>query len=145
MSLESARTSRLRHVRQGRAQPRVPVAPFVGGAAPIDRQHLERYTLGSPELEREILGLFVAQLPLSIEQLRFAVTDREWQVAAHTIKGSARAVGAGEVARLALDAEQLPAVEDEAERARILSQLEEATEAVQAYVVRAFPPELPHA
>lgn len=145
MSLESARTSRFRQVRQGLAQPRVPAAPYVGVSAPIDRQHLERYTLGSPELEREILGLFVAQLPLSIEQLRFAVTDREWQVAAHTIKGSARAVGAGEVARLALDAEQLPAVEDEHERTRILNQLEEAIEAVQTYVSRAFPPELPHA
>lgn len=145
MSLESARTTRIRQIRHGRAQARVPAAPFSGVAAPIDRAHLERYTLGSPELEREILGLFVAQLPLSIEQLRFAVTDREWQVAAHTIKGSARAVGATEVARLALDAEQLPAVEDDAERARILGQLEDASEAVQAYVAEAFPAELPHA
>src|SRR5689334_13235653 len=72
-------------------------------ADPIDRAHLGRYTLGSLTLEREVLGLFLAQLPLSIEQLRFASTDREWHVAAHTIKGSARAVGAWHVARLALD------------------------------------------
>ena len=141
MSLESARTSRLRHVRALGGAP----TPAFGGAAPIARVHLSRYTLGSPELEREILGLFVAQLPLSIEQLRFAVTDREWQVAAHTIKGSARAVGAGEVGRLALEAEQLPAVEDDAERARMLAALEEASEAVQAYVADAFPAGAPRA
>lgn len=107
--------------------------------APIDHAHLSRYTLGNPDLEREILGLFVAQLPLSIEQLRFAVTDREWQVAAHTIKGSARAVGAGHVANLALEAEQLPVIENGAERARILAGLEEAAEAVEAYVAKVFP------
>lgn len=142
MGLESARTSRLRHLR---ALTRAPAPALGGPAAPIDRGHLSRYTLGSAELEREILGLFVAQLPLSIEQLRFAVTDREWQVAAHTIKGSARAVGAEEVSRLALEAEQLPAVEDEAERARILAALEEASEAVQAYVADAFPSDSPRA
>ena len=140
MSLQSARTSRLRQVRPLSG---APTAGLAGVVEPIDRAHLSRYTLGSPELEREILGLFVAQLPLSIEQLRFAVTDREWQGAAHTIKGSARAVGAGQVAQLALEAEQLPAVEDEAERVRILAALEEATETVRAYVADAFGPGAP--
>lgn len=140
MSLESARTTRFRTVRRGEPKGRIPAA-FARPEAPIDREHLARYTLGSRELEREILGLFVAQLPLSIEQLRFAVTDREWQVAAHTIKGSARAVGAGCVARLALEAEQLPAIEDDAERARVLALLEEAWEAVRAYVADAFAPD----
>ena len=136
MSLESARPSRLRHARAlaGTPRPALPAA-----VEPIDRAHLSRYTLGSLELEREILGLFVAQLPLSIEQLRFAVTDREWQVAAHTIKGSARAVGAGHVSQLALEAERLPAVEDEAERARILAALEDAAETVRTYVAETFP------
>ena len=136
MSLESARTSRLRHARvlAGTSNP-----ALSGAVGPIDRAHLSRYTLGSLELEREILGLFVAQLPLSIEQLRFAVTDREWQVAAHTIKGSARAVGAGHVSQLALEAERLPAVEDEAERARILAALEDAAETVRTYVAETFP------
>ncbi|WP_457848625.1 hypothetical protein, partial [Staphylococcus aureus] len=61
------RDSRIR----GRAEPPAHVLP---AAEPIDRAHLNRYTLGSPTLEREILGLFLAQLPLSIEQLRFAAT-----------------------------------------------------------------------
>lgn len=113
---------------------------------PIDRAHLARYTLGSPTLEREILGLFLAQLPLSIEQLRFAATDREWQIAAHTIKGSARSVGAWRVARLALEAEQTSGVvDDEHDRERLLTQLEEAGEEVEHYVEETFPRELPRA
>lgn len=115
------------------------------GDEPIDRIHLSRYTLGSPVLEREILGLFLAQLPLSIEQLRFAATDREWQVAAHTIKGSARAVGAWQVADLAREAEQSSGIADEAEKDRILATLDFACETVQTYVDGAFPPETPRA
>jgi HPt (histidine-containing phosphotransfer) domain-containing protein len=116
-----------------------PAAP--DDAQPIDRAHLSRYTLGSLTLEREVLGLFLAQLPLTIEQLRFATTDREWQIAAHTIKGSARAVGAWQVAHLGQEAERTSGVEDEMERTRILTALEEACEAVEAYVEDAFPPE----
>jgi HPt (histidine-containing phosphotransfer) domain-containing protein len=113
---------------------------------PIDRDHLARYTLGSPTLEREIMGLFLAQLPLSIEQLRFAATDREWQIAAHTIKGSARSVGAWRVARLALEAEQTSGVvDDERDRERLLTQLEEACEEVEHYVEDTFPRETPRA
>jgi HPt (histidine-containing phosphotransfer) domain-containing protein len=112
---------------------------------PIDRAHLGRYTLGSPELEREILGLFLAQLPLSIEQLRFAVTDREWQIAAHTIKGSARAVGAWYVGRLAAEAEKIPGDGDEEQRTSMLSRLEEAYEAVQGYVEETFLADPPRA
>jgi HPt (histidine-containing phosphotransfer) domain-containing protein len=123
-----------------------PPVSAVSLADPIDRAHLSRYTLGSPKLEREILGLFLAQLPLSIEQLRFAATDREWQIAAHTIKGSARAVGARNVARLALEAEQTSGVVDgEEDRERILTQLDEACEEVEHYVEDAFPAETPRA
>lgn len=122
-----------------------PSALIASAADPIDRAHLSRYTLGSPALEREIVGLFLAQLPLSIEQLRFAATDREWQIAAHTIKGSARAVGAWQVGRLAIEAEKIPGVEDEEERARILAALEEALETIQVYADEAFPLEQPRA
>ena len=141
MSLNSVRTSRFRHARTAPGAPAAGLFVDTRGPideSPIDRAHLARYTLGSPDLEREILGLFVAQLPLNIEQLRFAATDREWQVAAHTIKGSARAVGATEVARLALEAEQLAAVEDESARVRILSALEEGCEAVHRYLTASF-------
>jgi HPt (histidine-containing phosphotransfer) domain-containing protein len=126
--------ARLRTPQEGAVQP-------LPGGEPIDRTHLGRYTLGSPTLEREVLGLFLAQLPLSIEQLRFAATDREWQIAAHTIKGSARAVGAWQIARLAEEAEQTSGVTDENVRERVLTTLEQAGEVVESYVMAAFPPE----
>jgi hypothetical protein len=40
--------------------------------APVifDRAHLAQYTMDSPELEREIIGLFVAQLPVILDRLQ---------------------------------------------------------------------------
>lgn len=136
------RATYVRHESRNRGPDRVladSLPSGLPGEEPIDRAHLSRYTLGSPVLEREILGLFLAQLPLSIEQLRFAATDREWQVAAHTIKGSARAVGAWQIANLAREAEQTSGITDEEERDRILATLESACETVQSYVDEAFP------
>lgn len=127
--------------RESRIRGSEPLALPGSEMEPIDRAHLSRYTLGSPSLEREIMGLFLAQLPLSIEQLRFAATDREWQIAAHTIKGSARAVGAWQIGTLALEAEQSTGIADEDERDRILAALENAAETVQTYVEDTFPPE----
>ncbi len=58
---------------------------------PIDFAHLRRYTLDDRGLELEILGLFAEQLPITIGALARATTDKEWGMAAHTLKGSARA------------------------------------------------------
>jgi HPt (histidine-containing phosphotransfer) domain-containing protein len=99
----------------------------------IDREHLRRYTLGDPALEREILGLFIAQLPLTLEALKFAATDRDWHMAAHTLKGSARAVGASELARLALDAEKTGRCAGSATTA-IIGRIEEAVAAVERHL-----------
>ncbi len=96
----------------------------------IDREHLKRYTLGDPVLEREILGLFLAQLPLTLEALKFAATDKDWHMAAHTLKGSARAVGAFELASLALEAEKLGRSGGSATTA-IVSRIEEAVTALE--------------
>jgi HPt (histidine-containing phosphotransfer) domain-containing protein len=74
---------------------------------PIDRAYLARFTLGNAALEREVLLLFAAQIPLYVEQLRTAITRKAWKDAAHSIKGSALAVGAHRLASLAQVAEQL--------------------------------------
>ena len=73
----------------------------------IDRAYLARFTLGNSALEREILDLFSGQMPRLIEQLRRAKTHAEWSLAAHTIRGSALAVGARDLANLAQIAESL--------------------------------------
>ncbi|MBN9246850.1 MAG: Hpt domain-containing protein, partial [Hyphomicrobium sp.] len=74
---------------------------------PIDLAHLRRYTLGDKALEDEVLRLFLAQLPETLAALRTAATERDWKIAAHTLKGSSRAVGAWRIASLAQEAEAL--------------------------------------
>src|SRR5436189_4136448 len=61
---------------------------------PIDRTYLARFTMGNSAVEHEVLHLFADQVPRYLQQLRDASVDKAWQQAAHTIKGSASAIGA---------------------------------------------------
>lgn len=60
----------------------------------FDRSHLAQYTMDSPDLEREIVGLFVAQLPAILDRLQNVDSREDWRIATHTLKGSALAIGA---------------------------------------------------
>jgi HPt (histidine-containing phosphotransfer) domain-containing protein len=74
--------------------------PLAETAARIDRAHLKQMTLGDDALAREVLGLFDRQAMLMIERMRGA--DRDAQMAmAHALKGSARGIGAWQVAEAA--------------------------------------------
>ena len=101
---------------------------------PIDFQHLRRYTLGDRGLELEILGLFVEQLPITIGALEDATTDKAWGMAAHTLKGSARAVGAWPLAALAEEAERLSSTAEMGLRGAILRRIEAAAGEVRAHI-----------
>lgn len=74
---------------------------------PVDLVHLARYTLGSRPLEREVLKLFLTQSVLYLQRLKDAGADKDWADAAHTIKGSAKGIGAWQVAKCAEVAEAL--------------------------------------
>ena len=74
---------------------------------PVDLVHLSRYTLGDRALEREVLELFCVQSAIYVDRLRAASSDKEWTDAAHSLKGSARAIGAWRAAAAAEDAEAL--------------------------------------
>ena len=74
---------------------------------PIDRAYLGRFTMGNTAVEHEVLQLFADQVPLYLQQLRDAPADKAWKQAAHTIKGSASAIGAWRLARFAEMAEQV--------------------------------------
>lgn len=74
-----------------------PLAPFSG---PIDRDHLSRMTLGERELEREVLMLFDRQADLLMARMRRGEQSVA-AAAAHTLKGSARGIGAWRVASAA--------------------------------------------
>ena len=80
--------------------PSPPLAPDDG---PIDLEHLQRMTLGDASLEREVLTMFSAQAAGLIGRL--AALPADAAALAHTLKGSARAIGAFAVADAASDLE----------------------------------------
>ncbi len=69
----------------------------------IDQAHLERMTLGDVALEREVLRMFSAQAASVVALLASWPADAA--ALAHTLKGSARAIGAFAVADAAGDLE----------------------------------------
>jgi HPt (histidine-containing phosphotransfer) domain-containing protein len=101
---------------------------------PIDRKHLARYTMGDAGLEREILALFVGQAPMTIDRLRLADSDKAWREAAHTLKGSARAVGAWRLATAAEVAEQLLGRQSGTAGRAAISDVEKAFDEVAAFI-----------
>ena len=75
-----------------------PLAPV---ERPIDLEHLFRMTLGDHSLEREVLALFDRQAGMLMERIAQAPSPGSSAAAAHTLKGSARGIGAWQVARAA--------------------------------------------
>ena len=73
--------------------PSPPLAPDDG---PIDTGHLAHMTLGDAGLEREVLAMFSAQAAGLVGKLATLPSDA--LALAHTLKGSARAIGAFAVA-----------------------------------------------
>lgn len=76
---------------------RVATLPLVSADTPIDRNHLTRMTLGDASLEREVLALFDRQAAMLLERMDGAAAPVVAALA-HTIKGSARGIGAFSVA-----------------------------------------------
>ena len=66
----------------------------------IDESHLGRMTLGDRRLEREVLELFLRQTTIMLDRIVDADPPLA-AAAAHTLKGSARGIGAWRVARAA--------------------------------------------
>lgn len=71
----------------------------------IDAGHLARMTLGDLRLEREVLELFVRQTAIMLDRI-VGATPALAAAVAHTLKGSARGIGAWRVARAAEQLEQ---------------------------------------
>lgn len=75
----------------------------------LDLVHLSCQTFGDPALEREVLRLFVDQARQTGDALQHARSDDERLRLCHLLKGSARGVGAMEVAQAAQNGEHDPA------------------------------------
>ena len=68
---------------------------------PVDLVHLSKQSLGDRTLETEILRLFLSQSVLYLDRMSNASTKSERRLAAHTIIGSAKGIGAWRVAESA--------------------------------------------
>jgi HPt (histidine-containing phosphotransfer) domain-containing protein len=99
--------------------PSPPLAPDDG---PIDIVHLRRMTLGDVGLEREVLAMFSAQAVGLVGALATLPSDARALV--HTLKGSARAIGAFGVADAAACLEAL--IQNGGNPAEALAELDDA-------------------
>ena len=81
----------------------MPSPPLVPDDDLIDIEHLGRMTLGDSSLEQEVLAMFAAQSVTLIGALAGLPPDAG--ALAHTLKGSARAIGAFGVADAAEELE----------------------------------------
>lgn len=75
-------------------------------ASAIDVAHLNRQTMGDRALEREVLELFRRQSRILMFRFEALTNPSERADVAHTLKGSARGVGASRVAFAAEELER---------------------------------------
>ncbi len=74
----------------------------------FDRRQAMEATCDDPELLREIVGIFLEDLPRMVSELRNAVATRDKETlrrAAHTLKGSVSVLGGSALAAAAKDLE----------------------------------------
>lgn len=98
------------------------------GAGVLDIEHLARMTLGERALECEVLRLFDRQSELLLQRMRQAAPDAVAALA-HTLKGSARGIGAWSVAQAAEAVEASATRGADGERAGRMAELATAVQA----------------
>lgn len=109
------------------------------GEEPIDFTHLFCMTLGDHGLEREVLALFDRQAHMLIARMG-EVDPSSVPALAHTIKGSARGIGAWPVARAAAAVEAASPAERASAVAALAAAAAEARAAITELLGRPDPP-----
>jgi HPt (histidine-containing phosphotransfer) domain-containing protein len=112
---------------------RVTVPPGGPVGAAIDLAHLARMTMGEAGLEREVLTLFERQAGILLARMQNAPPPAV-AAFAHTLKGSARGIGAWRVAEAADALEAQAAQPHRAAAADALAQLAAAVAEVRAVI-----------
>lgn len=105
----------------------------------FDQAHLAHYTMNSEDLEREIVGLFLQQLPMTTDLIEEAQTAAEWKLSVHTLKGAAAAVGANQLLGVVMDLENIAYGSDIDQKARLLKALRDAADEFRATVRHIYP------
>jgi HPt (histidine-containing phosphotransfer) domain-containing protein len=108
----------------------MPSPPLVPDDGPIDIDHLRRMTLGDTALEREVLTMFSAQASRLAQTL--AAMPADAPALAHTLKGSARAIGAFAVGDAAAHLETL--IKSGGDTTEALSELDDAVTQARAAI-----------
>jgi HPt (histidine-containing phosphotransfer) domain-containing protein len=106
-------------------------------AAPIDLEHLARYTGGDRTLNAEILRLFDGQVNDMVGQLLAILEQRDarkWREVTHTIKGAARGVGAFAMGDAAAAAEPVDPAINHDRAMEVIEALRVEGEAVQDFI-----------
>jgi HPt (histidine-containing phosphotransfer) domain-containing protein len=106
-------------------------------AAPIDLDHLARYTGGDRTLNTEILRLFNGQVHNMVDELLAVMQQRDvrkWRQVTHTLKGAARGVGAFAMGEAAAAAEPIDPTLSQDRAIQMIEVLRVEGEAVQAFI-----------
>ena len=102
----------------------------------VDFSQIERVAAGDRALVLEVLALFQGQAPLWAAALEPAADAEAWRNAAHSLKGSALAIGAGALAEACDAAEIAAAVSPQARQPlgeRVKSALAATLQETEAY------------
>jgi HPt (histidine-containing phosphotransfer) domain-containing protein len=112
----------------------------MSAAKAVDLSHLDRYTGGDRSVNEEVLRLFerschdiLGQLETLIDDVSAPEAAKSWHIAAHTLKGAARSVGAFELADAAADAEKKP-LNDRMAAIAALDRLKTTSQAVLIFI-----------
>jgi|GEM_PF-2025548 len=104
--------------------------------APVNIAHLESFTEGDPEIEKELFSIFFDQMGLGLTNLEKTSIDNahdDWRNAAHKFKGAAANLGAENLASLCASAEK-DYKESEASKKAMLAALNIEAEIVQGFL-----------
>jgi HPt (histidine-containing phosphotransfer) domain-containing protein len=107
--------------------------------AHFDDAQLMQNAMENQSLAKEVLGLFLIQLPAMIMAAEQAADARDWALAAHTLKGSAALVGARSLRNIAQDLENTEFSADAAIRLLRLQALRAAAADFRDAARRRFP------
>ena len=104
----------------------------------LDRAHLMHYTMENIDLEREIIDLFLGQLPGTVAMIGQADSPENWKLATHTLKGSAAAVGARRINTIACQLDEQNFDLDVNVKKMLLDELAEAVADFRAMAARIY-------
>ncbi|MBU6234398.1 MAG: response regulator [Alphaproteobacteria bacterium] len=103
---------------------------------PINIPHLESFTEGDPDVERDLFNIFIDQMGIGITSLEASIGQHnhsDWHAAAHRFKGAAANLGAERLAALCYEAEQNPDL-SEPQKKLLLSAISGEAEHVQNFI-----------